>query len=224
MTRIKYLTDLLKKYEFCKLMAGYPIIRHLLDWRIDGKYFKVDMEGLAAHYGFATAMIDLSRSKDVAMFFALCENIKGRYEPIVDESREVVLYTINLKALMESNSSDVHVIGFQALPRPDAQKAYSLWLGPRQNLNECHFVSKEMLKVRRIDREVLEACFDRHWIPKVWDNLDELTKFLRRHGYLVREKQLEFSDEARREIVENWNSNPPLSSDRVKCRFVAEPA
>lgn len=258
MTLIKYLTDLLKKYEFCKLMAGYPIIRHLLDWRIDGKYFKVDMEGLAAHYGFATAMIDLSRSKDVAMFFALCENIKGRYEPIVDESRQVVLYTINLKALMESNSSDVHVIGFQALPRPDAQKAYSLWLGPRQNLNECHFVSKEMLKVRRkesekyfdmfeggtklfpndivdamalelrqsmeIDREVLEACFDKHWIPKVWDNLDELTKFLRRHGYLVREKQLEFSDEARREIVENWNSNPPLSSDRVKCRFVGEPA
>ena len=258
MTQIKYLTDLLKKYEFYKLMAGHPIVRYLLDWRIDGNYFKVDMEGLATHYGFATAMIDLTRSKDVAMFFALCENIKGRYQPIVDESREVVLYTIDLKALMKSNSSDFHVIGFQPLPRPDAQKAYSLWLGHRQNLNECHFVSKEILKVCRkesekyfdmfeggtklfpndivdamalelrqsmeIDREVLEVCFERHLIPKVWANASEVGKFLNEFGYVVSEKRLEFSDEVRRKIVEKWNNTPPLHADKVKCRFVSEPA
>ncbi|WP_156968127.1 hypothetical protein [Desulfobacter vibrioformis] len=237
-------------------MAGHPIIRHLSNWCIDGYCFKVDMEGLAAHYEFATAMIDLSRSKDVAMFFAFCEKIDGRYQPIVDESREVVIYTINLKALLDSRSSDFNAIGFQALPRPDAQKAYALWLGHGQNLNKCHFISKKMFKVQRkesekyfdmfeggatlfpndivdamalelrqsmeIDKEVLEACFERHLIPTAWDNFDELTKFLKKYGYLVREKQLEFSDGTRRKIIENWNSHSPLSSDRVNCRFVAE--
>ena len=255
MTQIKYLTDLLKKYEFYKLMADHPIVRCLSNWHIDGKYFKVDMEGLAAHYEFSTSMIDLSRSKNVAMFFALCEKKKGQYEPIVDESREVVLYSINLKALIESNCSDLHVIGFQALPRPDAQKAYSLWLGDRQNLNECHFVRKEMLKVHRkesekyfdmfeggaklfpidivdkmalelrqsmeIDKEVLESCFARHLIPKKWGNLEDINKFLSSHRYLVREKQLEFTDEVKRNIVENWHSNSPLFLDRIKCRFVS---
>ncbi len=83
------------------------------------------------------------------------------------------------------------------------------------------------LKIRQsmeVDREVLEAGFERHWFPKVWDNPNEITKFLGRHGYLVRDKQLEFSDKDRRTIVEKWNSNPTLSADRVKCRFVAEPA
>jgi len=60
------------------------IFGHLREWRIDGKYFKVDMEGLAAHCEFTTAMIDVSRSKDVAMFFALCEkNGTGQYAPIL---------------------------------------------------------------------------------------------------------------------------------------------
>jgi hypothetical protein len=258
-TQIGYLTALLKKYEFYKAMAGHPIVRYLQGWRIDEKHFKINMEGSSAHYEFATAMIDLTRSRDVAMFFALCEkNRTGRYEPIIDKNREVVLYTVNLKALLENSNPDLHVIGFQALPRPDAQKAYSLWVGHKQNLNECPFVSYEMLRVhqkesekyfdmfeggatlfpndpadsmaweikqsREIDREVLEVAFERHWIPKVWKNVAEVAEFLKGFGYVVQDKRLEFSDEAKRAIVEEWNNNPPLSAKRVKCRFVSEPA
>lgn len=258
-TQIKYLTGLLKKYEFYKLMAGHPIIRHLQGWYIEGKCFKVDMEGLAAHYDFATAMVDVSRSKDVAMFFALCEkNGTGQYVPIIDESRKVVLYTVNLKALLDSGSPDFHVIGFQAFPRPDAQKAYSLWLDHGENLNKCPFVSHQIFSVDRresekyfdifeggaklfpndpvndmankirqsveIDREVLETCLGRQWIPEVWENLTEITKFLGGYGYTVREKRLEFSDDAKKTIIEKWNNNPTLAADRVKCRFVAESA
>lgn len=257
-TQIKYLTDLLKKYEFYKLMVGHPIIRYLKEWRVDGKYFKTDMEGLSAHYEFATPMIDVSKSKDVAMFFALCEkNEADRYEPIRDENRKAVLYTVNLKTLLESNNPDFHVIGFQALPRPDAQKAYSLGVGHKQNFNKCPFASHEIFRVDRkqsekyfdmfeggaklfpndpvddmarkirqsteIDREVLEVCFERHWIPKVWENAIEITKFLSSFGYMVKEKQIEFADEVRRTILEKWNSNPPLNAERVKCRFVSEP-
>lgn len=258
-TQIKYLADLLKKYEFYKLMAGHPIVGHLLSWCIDGKYFKIDIEGLAAHYEFATAMIDVSRSRDVAMFFALCEkNSGGRYEPILDETREVVLYTINLQALMYANNPALHVIGFQPLPRPDVQKAYSLWINHRENFNAYPFVSCEIFPVRRkeseryfdmfeggaklfpndpvddkareirqsreIDREVLETCFKRHWIPKVWNNPGEITKYLGRYGYSVKKKQLEFSDGNKKMIIEKWNTSATLSTDRVKCRFVAEPA
>ena len=256
-TQIRYLTDLLKKYEFYKLMAGHPIIRYLQEWRVDGKFFKIDMEGLSAHYEFSTPMIDVSRSKDVAMFFALCEkNETDRYEPIKDEDREAVLYTVNLKALLENSNADFHVIGFQALPRPDAQKAYSLWIGHKQNFNECPFISHQIFKVDRkqsekyfdmfeggaklfpndpvddmtrkikqsteIDKEVMEVCFDKHWIPKVWENTVELGKFLNALGYVVTEKHLEFSEGERKRIIEKWNSNPSLRSDRVKCRFVSE--
>ena len=257
--QIKYLTDLLKKYEFYKLMAGHPMIGHLVDWCIDGKCFKVDMEGLAAHYEFATAMIDVSRSRDVAMFFALCEKNKmGIYVPIVDENREVVLYTINLQELIYTNNPAFHVIGFQPLPRPDAQKAYSLWINHGENLNEYLFITRKVFKVHRkesqkyfdmfeggaklfpndpvdemaleirqsmeIDRDVLETCFERHRIPKAWDNLGEVINFLGCHGYSVKEKLLALSDANKRTIIQKWNSSPPLSAGRVKCRFVTESA
>ena len=259
-TQIGYLTALLKKYEFYKLMAGHPIIRYLQEWRIDGKHFKIDMEGLSAHYEFATPMIDVSRSKDIAMFFALCKKNErsNRYEPLKDESRKAVLYTVNLKALLEQSNSHFHVIGFQALPRPDAQKAYSILVGYNQNFNDCPLVRREVFRVEckqaekyfemfeggsklfpndpidemawkikqsiEIDREVLEVSFERHFIPNVWANTHEITKLLNEFGYVVREKQLEFSDEVRKNILEKWNSNPPLNAERVKCRFVLEPA
>jgi len=258
MTKAKYLTDLLKKYEFYKMMAEHSIVGHLLEWRIGDKIFKVDMEGLAAHYEFATAMIDVSRSKDVAMFFALCEkNSQGQYAPIVDENREAVLYTINLQTLLYTNNPAFHIIGFQPLPRPDAQKAYSLWVGHGENFNKFPVVSREIIKVRRkesekyfdmfeggtklfpcdpvdnmakeirqsmeIDKEVLEKCFERHWIPRIWDKPAEVIAFLGLHGYSVRNKLLRFSEKDKKAIVEKWNSAPPLSPGRVTCRFVAKP-
>lgn len=260
MTQIRYLTDLLKKYEFYKLMVVHPLIGYLRNWCIDGKYFKIDMEGMSAHYEFATSMMDFTRYKDVAMFFALCEKNKetDQYEPITDENREAVLYTADLKALLEDSNSHFHIIGFQALPRPDAQKAYSLFVGYKKNFNDCPFASHERFRVNRkqsekyfkmfeggaklfpnnpvddmareirqskeIDSEVLKRCFERHLIPKVWQNISELCKFLYEFGYVVTEKQLEFSDEMRRIIVEKWNNNHPLHAAKVKCRFISEPA
>ncbi len=260
LTQIKYLTDLLKKYEFYKLMAWHPIVRVLQGWCIDGKYFNVDMEGLSAHYEFATSMMDVTRSKDIAMFFALCKKNKksNRYEPITDEDHEVVLYTVDMKAMLKNRNSDFHVIGFQALPRPDAQKAYSFFVSHKQNFNTCPFVNYKKFRVNRkqsekyfemfeggeklfpndivdemaweirqsmeIDREVLEVCFERHWMPKAWANALEVGIFLNEFGYVVAEKHLEFSDEVKRKIVEKWNNNSPLNANRVKCRFNSEPA
>ena len=162
LTQIKYLTDLLKKYEFCKLMAEHPTIKYLQDWCIDGKHFKIYMEGLSAHYEFATPMLDVTKSKDIAMFFALCEKNKksNRYEPVTDENREVVLYTVDMKALLENSNSDFHVIGFQALLRPDAQKAYSLFVSHKQNFNTCPFVNYKKFRVNRKQSEKYFEMFE----------------------------------------------------------------
>ena len=257
LTKIKHLTDILKKYEFYKLMAGHPIIRYLQGWCIDEKYFKIDMEGLSGHYEFATPMMDVTQSKDVAMFFAMCEKTEdNQYRPIIDESRYVVLYTVDLKTLLENSNSNFNVIGFQALPRPDIQMAYSLGVGYKENFNLFPFVSFEKFRVDRkqsekyfemfeggaklfpndivddmareiklsieIDREVLEVCFERHLIPKIWGKISEVESFLKRFNYKVTDKHLIFSEEVKSKIIEKWNTNPPLYPGRVKCRFFSE--
>lgn len=160
-TQINYLTGLLKKYEFYKLMAGHPIIRYLQGWFIDGKYFKIDMEGISAHYEFMTPLLDFTRSKDIAMFFAVCEkNEDNLYRPIIDESRDVVLYTVDLVALLGNNNSYFNVIGFQALPRPDVQMAYSLVMGYKENLNLFPFITYEIFKVNRKQSEKYFDLFE----------------------------------------------------------------
>ena len=161
-TKIESLTNLLKKHEFYKLMSGHPIVRVLQNWCINGKRFKIDMEGLSAHYRFATSMMDVTKSKDIAMFFALCKNIKetDRYEPIMDENQEVVLYTVDMKTMLEKRKSAIHVIGFQALPRPDVQKAYSLFVDENQNFNEYPFVSGEKFTVNPKQSEKYFEMFD----------------------------------------------------------------
>jgi hypothetical protein len=257
-TQINYLTDLLKKYEFYKLMAGHPIIKYLQGWCIDENYFKINMEGLSGHYEFATPLIDVTRSKDIAMFFAMCEkNEDNQYRPIIDENRDVVLYSIDFGSVLKNSDSYINVIGFQALPRPDVQMAYSLVVGYKENFNLFPFVSYKRFSVNRkqsekyfemfeggaklfpndivddrareikqsmeIDREVLDVCFEKHFIPKIWANASEVDNFLKKFNYMVTDKHLEFSNEVKNQIIEKWNTNPPLYPGRVKCRFVSEP-
>jgi len=78
----------------------------------------------------------------------------------MDENREVVLYTIDLKALLENNNSDFHVIGFQALPRPDAQKAYSLFVSHKHNFNICPFINYKKFRVNRKQSEKYFEMFE----------------------------------------------------------------
>ena len=226
-------------------MFSHPVLNYLYGWRIGEMRFKVDSEGMAAHYEFGTPFLDVSRSKDVAMFFALCEMKNNSYQPIMDENRTVVIYTVDLKCLIQENISDFHVVGFQALPRPDAQMAYSLIVGYNQNFNNYKSVRFETIRVNRkqsrkyyelfeggdllfpddpidkwareiirskeIDQEVLENCFERKLIPIIWSQFAELKIFLEKFGYRLCNKALKFSEEERKEIINNWNQNPPLS-------------
>ena len=160
LTKIKRLTDILKKYEFFKLLCSHPIVNYLAEWKIEDKSFKVDFEGLAAHYEFSTLKLDLTRSKDVAMFFALCEKEdpqKDEYKPIDDSDREAVLYTVDLNKLFADAPEHFHVVGFQALPRPDAQKAYCFNAVSQRNFNQYPFVRLERI---RVDPKQAEHYFE----------------------------------------------------------------
>lgn len=148
-TDIDYIVALIKKYEFYKLIIeSHPIIHELLTWNIDDKYFEMDMEGLSQHYEFSTQMMDVTRSKDIAMFFALCDKNEttNQYEPIFDESRVVVLYTINMHQLLKKTG--LNIVGFQALPRPDAQRAFSIYLDWNENFNLQPYVKYEKFQVK----------------------------------------------------------------------------
>lgn len=151
-TYIDYIVLLIKKYEFYKLMIeSHPIVHELLAWNIDDKYFEMDIEGLSQHYEFSTQMIDVTRSKDIAMFFALCEKKENvttnQYEPIFDENRTVVLYTINMNQLLKK--SGLNIVGFQALPRPDDQRAFSIYLDWNENFNLQPYLKYEKFQVKR---------------------------------------------------------------------------
>jgi hypothetical protein len=63
-------------------------------------------------------------------------------------------------------------------------------------------MAQEIRESKEIDREVLETCYQRHWIPKIWANTSELVIFLNTFGYGVAEKHLEFSAEQKRKIIE----------------------
>jgi len=128
-TQLTIFVNILKNYEFYKFLLGsHPIIYDLMQWVIDGKHFYIDLEGIAQHYEFSTTMIDVTRSKDVALFFAYCQrNYRtNKYEPILDETRQVILYTIDFFSLVKNNCELFNPIGFQGLPRPEVQKACSV--------------------------------------------------------------------------------------------------
>lgn len=84
-------------------------------------------------------------------------------------------------------------------------------------------IARDILQSNEIDREILEVCLEEHVIFRVWHNQrKELHNLLERHGYNVTDKVLSIGIETRRQIIEQWNSKPPLTPERVKTRFCAE--
>ena len=157
----KYILNNIKLYEFYKLICLDPAVKYMSNLKILEQSFSVDFEGLAQHYELSTGMLDFSRSKDIAMFFAFCtKNMETNcYEPIWDETRDAVIYTLDIKKMFDSGEK-FNVIGMQPLLRPYRQKALSIRQGGNDNLNTKAYIEKNVIKIDRVQSMKYFEMFD----------------------------------------------------------------
>ena len=157
----KYVLNKIKLFEFIKLIDSSLIVELMRNLKIMGHSFSIDLHGLAQHYELETEMLDFTRSKDIAMFFALCsKNEKSDcYEPILDESREVVIYSLDIKKMIDSGET-VNIIGMQSLLRPYKQKACSILLIMQDNLNTKPYIAYTKIRVNRKEAIKYYEMFD----------------------------------------------------------------
>lgn len=138
-----------KWIELSALMDHHPATHDLKACRIGDLSFDLNIEAIAQHYGFRTRLMDFSRSKDVAMFFATCQYdaVTESYAPM--RKGTAVLYTVDLKGLIDHRKCDASFLplGLEPLPRPEAQRALAVRLNPGESLNDMPWVSRQELEV-----------------------------------------------------------------------------
>lgn len=137
-----------KTLELGALLWRHPVCEDFLSWNLEGLTFDLSLEAIAQHYGFPSVLLDFSRSKDVAMFFATCtfDPKAGKYYPT--NSGIAVLYTANLRALLlDPKRVGTIPLGFEPLPRPEAQLAFAVPLGLDEDLNHMAWVTAEKIEL-----------------------------------------------------------------------------
>jgi hypothetical protein len=137
-----------KTLELGALLWQHPVCMDFASWNLEGLTFDLNVEAIAQHYGFPTVLLDFSRSKDVAMFFATCafDSESRQYSPA--ESGTAVLYTANLRTLLLDPKRAATVpLGFEPLPRPEAQMAFAVPLEQDEDLNETIWIQREEIEL-----------------------------------------------------------------------------
>lgn len=145
----------IQKLEFFDVITPLPMIQYMKQYEKRGYRFAINYEAIAQHYGFNTKHLDLTRSYDVAMFFATTKVIDDKYY-VITEPQKGVIYTVNLKLAWQLDVKNITPIGFQPLNRPDQQYAFSVMLEENMNFNTLPFVEK---KEFIITKELSEKYF-----------------------------------------------------------------
>lgn len=138
-----------KRIELVKLLFFHPALKEIMSWDFDGLRFDFNLEAAAQHYQYPTRILDLSRSKDVAMYFAT-HRFSGEFEnPTPAVGSTAVLYTVDVaKFLKAQTTTDIMApIGVDPLPRPAAQKAFGLELTEGQDFEKLEGVYTETFTV-----------------------------------------------------------------------------
>ncbi len=149
MDELEQISNAIKKEEFVLMIREHPVVMELEKTRIKNLLFYTDYEGLAQHYGFKTRYLDATTSLEIAMFFACCPYClsKNAYKQISEDNQSGVLYTIDLRAGMASDKRRIDIVGLQALPRPGAQKAFSIVFETREDFNTSPYVTWEPVQI-----------------------------------------------------------------------------
>lgn len=134
-----FLHSSLQIEELKILLESHPIINELMYNKLyhpqisEPIRLSVDCIGLAQHYGIATDMLDFTRNKWTAAFFATSINEAGRYKPI-DPEKDGCLYGVLYISDFLSDEN-LQPIGLNYFNRPGAQEAYAYRLKRQENLN-----------------------------------------------------------------------------------------
>lgn len=138
-----------KRIELGNLLFCHPALKEVMSWNFDGLRFDLNLEAVAQHYQYLTRMLDLSRSKDVAMYFATHRFSGEVGNPIPAVGSAAVLYTVDVAKFLKAQPATgmVAPIGLDPLPRPAAQKAFGLELTEGQDFEELEGVYTETFTV-----------------------------------------------------------------------------
>lgn len=149
MSDVEVLYWIAKSIELSAVMDRHPATSDLMAYQIEGMSFALSIEAIAQHYQYPTQLLDFSRSRDVAMFFATCS-----YDPESDDfsplqSGVAVLYTVNLRELILQRGGHTSFLplGLEPLPRPEAQRAIALRFGQGENLNDMSWVKRQEIEI-----------------------------------------------------------------------------
>lgn len=138
-----------KSIELSAVMDRHPGTRDLASYQIEGLSFSLSIEAIAQHYQYPTELLDFSRSRDVAMFFATCayNPVDCTYSPL--QSGHAVLYTADLRKLIFERGERANFLplGLEPLPRPEAQRALALRFELGENLNKMPWIQHQELDI-----------------------------------------------------------------------------
>ncbi|NMM14298.1 MAG: FRG domain-containing protein [Rhodoferax sp.] len=138
-----------KSIELSAVMDRHPATSDLMAYQIAGLDFALSIESIAQHYQYPTQLLDFSRSRDVAMFFATCayDQAGGVFSPL--QSGTAAFYTVDLRELIlqRGGHKSFLPLGLDPLPRPEAQRALAVRLGPDENLNDMPWVQHQTIEI-----------------------------------------------------------------------------
>lgn len=120
---VKYI----KREEFKATFKVTPYFEYFSQLESLGSRFKFDLDAIAQHYGFATNYLDITTDEQIAKFFAYTyyNRETKQYHPITDFTNyQPTLYT-SLTLCFE-NLHPLVIVGFQAVLRPQQQKAMAI--------------------------------------------------------------------------------------------------
>ncbi len=190
------LVSILKKYEFLHAIKTHPLTKEFKNRYFLTNYsefpnykLKLDDEAIAQHYGFITNHLDLTRDKNVAMFFMTSKYIseEKRYIPISDSSKRGIFYTYDFKLGIRQGEHSINPIGFQPFSRPDKQKAFSIIFNKNVDFKSFDFVQKEEYELSKDFCEKYYEIFEGGSKLFPIDEVSEVSQVIKDSDYISKD-------------------------------------